>query len=74
MLALACAALDRVESIREQIERDGEMIRTKNGMRDHPLLRHEAVARSFVVKTLRALGLDVEPLRPGPGRPPGSAS
>jgi hypothetical protein len=70
MLALACAGLDRAESMRTQIDADGECIRTKAGMKDHPLLRHEAVARAFVIKTLKALNLDVEPLRPGPGRPP----
>jgi hypothetical protein len=70
MLALGCAALDRAEDCKMQIDRDGAVIRTKAGLKDHPLLRHEAVARAFVVKTLKALNLDVEPLRQ-PGRPPG---
>jgi hypothetical protein len=73
MLALACAALDRAESMRTQIDADGECIRTKTGLKDHPLLRHEAVARAFVVKTLKALNLDVEPIRPV-GRPAGPAN
>ena len=71
LLALACAALDRCETIREQIEREGQTIRAKSGLRDHPLLRHEAVARAFVVRTIQKLGLDVEPVRSGPGRPGG---
>ncbi len=70
-LHLACAALDRAESCRERINADGEAIQTPGGLKDHPLLRHEAVARAFVVKTLAALGLNSEPLRQGPGRPPG---
>ena len=71
MLLLACEASDRVASMRKQINADGECIRVKGGgLKDHPLLRHEAVARAFVVKTLKALNLDIEPLRPGPGRPP----
>ena len=72
MLALACSALDRAESCKAQIDADGETIRTKTGLKDHPLLRHEAVSRAFVIKALKALGLDVEPLRSGVGRPPGA--
>jgi hypothetical protein len=33
--------------------------------------RHRPGARSFVVRTLARLGLDLEPVRGGPGRPPG---
>jgi hypothetical protein len=71
MLLLACEALDRAQSMRSQIDADGECVRTKSGIKDHPLLRHEAVARAFVVKTLRTLNLDVEPLRPVGGPPRG---
>ena len=35
-LAQACAAADRAERCREQIDADGEMLRTKLGVRDHP--------------------------------------
>ena len=69
-LAQACAAADRAERCREQIDADGEMLRTKLGVRDHPLLKHEIAARSFVVRTLARLGLDLEPVRAGAGRPP----
>ena len=62
MLAQACAALDRAEELREQIDRDGAVIRTKTGMRDHPALKHELASRAFVVRTLHRLGLDVEPV------------
>jgi len=71
LLALACQALDRAESLRKQIDADGEIIRARNGPRDHPALKHELANRSFVAKTLQKLGLDVETaVRPGPGRPP----
>jgi Phage terminase, small subunit len=69
-LAQACAAADRAERCREQIDADGEVIRTKAGPRDHPLLKHEITARSFVVRTLARLGLDLEPVRAVAGRPP----
>jgi hypothetical protein len=68
LLAQACAAADRVESLREQIDRDGETVMTKQGRKDNPLLRHELGARNFVCRTLLRLGLSVEPVR-GPGRP-----
>lgn len=70
-LGQACASADRAERCREQIDVDGECIKMRGGgMRDHPLLRHEIAARSFVVRTLARLGLDLEPVR-GMGRPPG---
>jgi Phage terminase, small subunit len=68
MLACACQQLDRAERCRETIDRDGEIIRSKAGMRDHPLLKHELQARSFVVRTLQRLGLNVEVIKPV-GRP-----
>jgi hypothetical protein len=71
-LAQACAAADRAAACAAQIEKDGVLIRTKGGMRDHPLIKHEIAARSFVVRTLARLGLDLEPVRAGPGRPAGA--
>lgn len=70
LLVLACLARDRAATCREQIDRDGELIVTKHGPREHPLLKAELGAMAFCVKTLRALGLDVEPLRATAGRPP----
>jgi hypothetical protein len=70
MLAQGCAALDRAEACGAQIEKDGEMLRTKTGLKEHPLLKHELAARSFVVRTLQRLGLDVEAIKPI-GRPAG---
>jgi len=37
-------------------------------LREHPGLKHELAARSFVVRTLARLGLDVEAIKPV-GRP-----
>jgi hypothetical protein len=69
----ACCAADRAAACRVQIDQDGEVIKGKGGVRDHPLLKHELAARAFVVRTLGRLGLDLEPVRAGPGRPPGWA-
>jgi hypothetical protein len=71
MLAQACTALDRAEALRGEIETDGEVIRSRGQIRDHPALKHELAARSFVVRTLARMGLSFEPLRSSPGRPPG---
>jgi hypothetical protein len=71
LLVLACQQLDRAEALKAQIDQEGEVVQTRNGPRDHPALRHELQARAFVAKTLLRLGLNVEPLRPVPGRPAG---
>lgn len=69
LLAQACATVDRVEALREAIDRDGEVVATRTGPKAHPALRDEIAARSFVVRTLERLGLNVETVKPGPGRP-----
>ena len=52
----------RAEDCRVQIERDGLVVKTKSEPRDHPALKHELANRSFVIRALTRLGLDVEPL------------
>ena len=72
LLAQACAALDRAEQCADAIANDGVVVKQKNGpAREHPLIKAELANRSFVVRTLQKLGLDVEPVRAAPGRPPG---
>jgi len=68
MLQQICEAADRVHEFSAIIKRDGPVVRTKMGPRDHPLLKHEQAARSFIVRSLGRLGLDVEPLK-AVGRP-----
>jgi hypothetical protein len=71
ILAQICAAQDRVEALRERIDADGETVHTRGGVPGaHPALRDELQLRSFIVKSLEKLGLNVEAVRP-PGRPPG---
>jgi hypothetical protein len=71
MLEQACRALDRAEDCSAQIARDGTLLMTRHGPKDHPLLRHETANRALAVRILRQLGLDVEPVkaigRPGKG-------
>jgi hypothetical protein len=69
LLALACQGLDRAESLREEIDRDGEVLRARGIVRDHPALKHELASRAFVARTLMKLGLNFEPVRSAAGRP-----
>jgi hypothetical protein len=63
MLLQICEAADRVQEFSAIIKRDGPVVRTKMGPKDHPLLKHEQAARSFIVRSLGRLGLDVEPIK-----------
>jgi hypothetical protein len=69
LLAQACAALDRIEALAAAIDRDGETVRTKTGVRAHPALRDELAGRAFVCRTLDRLGVTIESVKPI-GRPP----
>jgi hypothetical protein len=71
MLEQACAAQDRIAECGVIIARKGQVVRTKSGPKEHPLLKIELQSRSFLVRTLIRLGLDVEPAKPV-GRPPSS--
>ena len=69
ILAQACQALDRAETLRSEIERDGDVLRLQGTVRDHPALKHELANRAFIVRTLVRLGLNFEPVRAAVGRP-----
>jgi len=68
LLMQACEAADRVARLAEGIDKDGEVIETENGPKAHPALKEQLSHRAFIVRTLRALGLNLEPVR-SVGRP-----
>jgi hypothetical protein len=71
LLAQACAALDRAEGLAGAIATDGPVIYSRTGVpKSHPAAKDELACRAFVVRTLERLGLNVEAVKPGPGRPP----
>ncbi|WP_130578843.1 hypothetical protein [Bradyrhizobium sp. Leo170] len=70
LLTLAGQTLDRAEALAERIAADGEIVRTPTGIKCHPAVKEELACRAFVVRTLQKLGLNYEPLRASPGRPP----
>ena len=72
MLHQICCTVDKVAEYSAAIERDGAVLRVKGGaLRDHPLIRHVLNGRSFVIRSLHKLGLDIVTPRSGPGRPNG---
>ncbi len=72
LLTQACQGVDRAEALAAHIAADGEIVRTRTGIKAHPAIREELACRGFVVRTLQKLGLNYEPVRSGPGRPPGA--
>jgi hypothetical protein len=75
LLAIACQALDRAETLRAIIDKEGVMIQNKQGnTREHPALKQELNNRCFVVRTLSRLGLSFEPMQANRGRTGGKNS
>jgi hypothetical protein len=72
LLRQGCRAADRAEKCRRQIDAEGELVETKHGPKENPLCKIELSNRHFVARVIRALGLDVEPVRASAGRPPSS--
>jgi phage terminase small subunit len=71
ILRSALESLDRAEAAREAIERDGLLIRDRWGQdKVNPLCAVERDARSSFLHAMKALCLDIEPLRDKVGRPP----
>ncbi len=69
----AMEAFDRMKSAAEEIDRDGTTIKDRfEQQKAHPALNAEKDARAQMLAALKQLNLDLEPLRDGPGRPPGS--
>jgi hypothetical protein len=70
LLGEACRALDNAEDMAAVIAKDGRTIYTRTGaIKEHPLIKHELMARTFLVRTLQRIGIVDIPARPI-GRPP----
>jgi len=71
ILRVACEAFDRAQSCREAIDQDGLTVQDKNGqVKPHPLIAAERDSRAAFLAGLKALNLDLEPLKTV-GRPAG---
>jgi len=72
ILRVSLESFDRAQAAREEIDRDGMTTLDKfNQLKPHPLLPIERDSRAAFLAGLRALNLDLEPLRDGRGRPGG---
>lgn len=70
LVQTAAECADRMAAAQEAIARDGTMILDRYGQpKQHPACVLERDSRNGLLAALRALNLDLEPLRDGPGRP-----
>jgi hypothetical protein len=71
LLMQACSAVDTAESLAEEIARDGPVIRDPDrGLKSHPGIRDQLTARSLCLRALEKLGITLELVNKGIGRPP----
>ena len=72
ILRVSLESFDRAQAARKAIDKEGMTVTDKFGQKKpHPLLPIERDSRAAFLAGLKALNLDLEPLRPGPGRPGG---
>jgi P27 family predicted phage terminase small subunit len=72
ILRVSCEAFDRAQAARAAIDTAGMLLTDKYGQQKvNPLLACERDSRAAFLAGLKALNLDLEPLRDKPGRPPG---
>jgi hypothetical protein len=71
ILADGLESWDRAQQCREAIGDDLVVMDRYGSPKPHPLLTLERDYRDAWLRALKALNLDVEPTRDGPGRPPG---
>ena len=73
LLTTAAECLDRMRQAQAAIAKDGAVVVDRYGApKVHPAAALEKDARTGFLAALRALNLDIEPLRDRPGRPAGA--
>jgi phage terminase small subunit len=71
LLERAAECVDRMRAAQTAIAEHGELVPDRYGsVKLNPACNLEKDARSGFLAAIRALNLDLEPLRDGPGRPP----
>lgn len=72
LLTTACEAFDRMREAQALIREHGACTQDRFGqLRPNPATTIERDSRAAMLSALKALNLDIEPLRDAPGRPPG---
>jgi hypothetical protein len=70
LLCLAAESLDRAADLDERIRVEGATIKGRGGMvRVHPAIKDQLACRAFTARCIERLGLNLEAVRAGPGRP-----
>ena len=73
LLQTALEAFDRMKIAAVVLDKEGPTFTDRYGQaRPHPAATVETNNRSQMMVALKALNLDLEPQRDGPGRPPGA--
>ena len=71
LLVAAAECVDRMRAAQASIAEHGELVIDRYGApKLNPACNLEKDSRSGFLAAMRALNLDLEPLRDGPGRPP----
>src|SRR5262249_46578539 len=70
ILSQICLAADRAAALADAVTRDGVMVQTKDGPRPHLGIRAALSVQTFIVRSLRELGLTTQSVKPV-GRPAG---
>jgi phage terminase small subunit len=68
VLQAACDAMDRMGQAQQAIKREGAFVAGRYGVRAHPAIAVERDSRLAMLRSIRELGLDLEP--PPDSRPP----
>ncbi len=72
LLMTALEAFGRMRQAQKALAKDGLVLKDRFGqIKPHPLNTVERDSRAQMLAALKALNLDIEPSRDGPGRPPG---
>jgi hypothetical protein len=72
ILTAGMEALDRAAEARAILAREGLVSQSSGGVaKVHPAALVERDSKAAFLACMKALRLDIEPTRPGPGRPPG---
>ena len=73
LLEVTLQAFDRMREAQKTIKEEGAIVRNDAGnARAHPCIAIERDSRIAMLHGFKALNLSIEPLRSGPGRPPGA--
>ena len=71
LLRTVCQSFDDLMAARKLVAKEGMVVTGHTGPKAHPAARLIETSHRSMMAALRQLHLDVEPVRPTPGRPSG---